>query len=123
MSDTMHDLIAELGRLKEEKRRHEFNAKKVGKQIELQERRLIDEMDAQKITEQKSAAGKVTLSEAVYPQVQDWDAVYKFIHDNEYFHCLEKRFAVLAYREFLGQGKTVPGVVPHTKRKVSFKEI
>jgi len=83
----------------------------------------MDALDDQQITESRSEAGKVTLGEAVYPQVQDWDAFYQWILENQYMHFLEKRAAVLAYREALGQGIAVPGVLPFTKRKITFREI
>ena len=122
MGATLHDLIGELGNLRVEKKRLAYEARLVDDKIAAKEREIMDMMDEQQLTETKSDAGKVTLGEAVYPQVQDWDAVYDFIRENDYFHCLEKRFAVLAYREILSQGNTVPGVLPFTKRKVTFKE-
>jgi hypothetical protein len=122
MDNTLHDLIAQLGELRAEKKRLDYAARKVTEHITAKEREIIDVMDDQHITETKSEAGKVTLGEAVYPQVEDWDAVYDFILENRFLHCLEKRFAVLAYREILEQGNVVPGVVPFTKRKITFRE-
>jgi hypothetical protein len=122
MDNTLHDLIQKLGEQRNEKKRLDYESREMGKQIAATEYALMDLMDDLQISETRTDAGKVILGEAVYPQVEDWDAVYQFIHDNEYYHCLEKRFAVLAYREILGQGNNVPGVVPYTKRKVTFKE-
>jgi hypothetical protein len=122
MDNTLHDLISQLSDLRTEKKRLDFESRQMDPQIKAVEAKIIEAMDDQQITETRSSAGKVTLGDAVYPQVEDWDAVYKFIHDNEYYHCLEKRFAVLAYREILGQGNSVPGVQPFTKRKVTLRE-
>lgn len=122
MDNTLHELITQLGELRALKKHHEFEASEVGKCIEIKEREIMDVMDAQEVTESKSAAGKVTLGEAVYPQVGDWDAFHKWILENGYLHFLERRAAVLAYREALGQGIAVPGVLPFTKRKITFKE-
>jgi glucosamine 6-phosphate synthetase-like amidotransferase/phosphosugar isomerase protein len=120
--DNLHQLIEQLGDLRAQKKRLDYESRQITTRIETKEREIMEAMDNQEITESGSAAGKVSLGEAVYPQVTDWDAVYKFIHENEYYHCLEKRFAVLAYREILGQGNSVPGVVPFTKRKLRFTE-
>ena len=120
--NTLHDLIAQLGELRSAKKHFEFEANEMGKAIAIKEREIMDVMDAQEVTESKSAAGKVTLGEAVYPQVEDWDAFHTWILENQYMHFLEKRAAVLAYREALGQGIAVPGVLPFTKRKITFRE-
>jgi hypothetical protein len=122
MDNTLHDLIVQLGELRTQKKALEYEANQIGRSIELVERDLIMVMDAQHITESKSAAGKVTVGEAVYPQVQNWDEFHQWILENGYLHFLERRAAVLAYREALGQNIPVPGVLPFTKRKITFKE-
>ena len=121
MDNTLNDLITQLGELREAKKRHEYEAKEFGKAIAIKEHEIMDAMDDQQILESKNVAGqKVTLGEAVYPQVEDWDAFHGWILENHYMHFLEKRAAVLAYREALGQGIAVPGVLPYTKRKIKF---
>jgi len=122
MDNTLHALIVRLGEHRTEKKRLEYEAREVGKAITAIEYELMDVMDDLQILESKSVAGKVTLGEAVYPQVDDWDAFHSWILENNYLHFLEKRAAVLAYREALGQGIAVPGVLPFTKRKITFKE-
>jgi hypothetical protein len=122
MDNTLHDLITQLGELRALKKHFEFEASEMGKAIEIKEREIMDVMDAHEVTESASAAGKVTLGEAVYPQVKDWDAFHHWILENNYMHFLERRAAVLAYREALGQGIAVPGVLPFTKRKITFRE-
>jgi len=122
MDNTLHELITQLGELRTTKKKLDYESRQVSELIEIKEHEIMDAMDDQQITESKSAAGKVTLGESVYPQVKDWDAFYQWILDNHYMHFLEKRAAVLAYREALGQGIAVPGVLPFTKRKIKFTE-
>ena len=122
MSNTLHTLIAQLGEHRTEKKLLEYKAKEIGKLITSLEHDLMDAMDDQQVTESKSAAGKVRLTEAVYPQVEDWDAFHGWILENNYLHFLERRAAVLAYREALNQGIPVPGVLPFSKRKIAFTE-
>ena len=122
MDNTLHDLISQLGELRAIKKKLEYEARQTGELITVKEHEIMDALDDQQITESRSEAGKVTLGEAVYPQVQDWDAFYQWILENQYMHFLEKRAAVLAYREALGQGIAVPGVLPFTKRKITFRE-
>lgn len=123
MDNTLNSLISQLGEYRTEKKRLEYEAREIGKRITAMEYEIMDVMDNQQITESKNIAGqKVTLGEAVYPQVEDWDAFHTWILENHYLHFLEKRAAVLAYREALGQGIAVPGVLPFTKRKITFRE-
>ena len=123
MDNTLNDLISKLGDFRTEKKRLEYEAKEIGKHITSVEYEIMDMMDDQQIMESKNTSGqKVTLGDAVYPQVHDWDEFHTWILANNYLHFLEKRPAVLAYREALGQGIPVPGVLPFTKRKITFKE-
>lgn len=122
MDNTLNSLITHLRDLRTEKKRLDYEANEIAKRIAAVEHEIIDAMDDQQIIESKSQAGKVILGEAVYPQVQDWDAFHNWILENHYLHFLERRAAVLAYREALGQGIAVPGVLPYTKRKITFKE-
>lgn len=123
VDNTLNDLISKLGDFRREKKRLEFEAKEIGKHVTAMEYEIMDAMDDQQIMESKNNSGqKVTLGEAVYPQVDDWDAFHTWILENNYLHFLEKRAAVLSYREALGQGIAVPGVLPYVKRKITFKE-
>ena len=123
MDNTLNDLISQLGELRMQKKEYEYHAREVSRVIANKEHEIMDAMDDQQITESKNVSGqKVTLGESVYPQVDDWDAFHSWILENNYLHFLEKRPAALAYREALGQGIPVPGVLPFTKRKITFKE-
>lgn len=123
MDNTLHKLIKQLGQLRTKKARLNMLLGQTEKLIAAKERDIIAAMDGQQITESKSAAGKVSLGQSVYPQVKDWEAFHQWILENSYLHFLERRAAVLAYREALEQGITVPGVLPFTKRKITFREV
>lgn len=123
MDNTLHELIEQLGQLRTEKARLNMLLGQTEKLIAAKERDIIAAMDDQQITESKSAAGKVSLGQSVYPQVKDWEAFHQWILENSYLHFLERRAVVRAYREALEQGITVPGVLPFTKRKITFREV
>lgn len=122
METNLSTLIESLGSLKREKKALEAQVKDMEKQIEGVEKNLLLAMDAEGVIESKSSIGKVTVSDSVYPHVEQWEQFYEFILENKYLHLLERRPAVLAYRELLNLGRPVPGVLPFTKRKVTFKE-
>lgn len=123
MDNTLNALIDKLGDLRTIKKKAEYDAREAGKQIDAVTFEIMDLMDDLQMTETKNASGKkVTLGEAVYPQVENWDAFHGWILENGYMHFLERRAAVLAYREALNSNIPVPGVLPYTKRKITFKE-
>lgn len=122
MSTTLSSLIDYLSELKASKKGLESQLKYVEKTISATEADIIKAMDAEGILESKNHVAKVTVSESVYPHVEQWDQFAEFILENRYLHLLERRPAVLAYRELLSLGKPVPGVLPFTKRKLTYKE-
>lgn len=65
--------------------------------------------------------GTVSIEESVVPQAKDWDAFYKFIGRNKYYHLLERRPSVTGCRELWEMGKQVPGVEKFTKRSVKLR--
>jgi hypothetical protein len=123
LDNTLNGLIAQLGELRAAKKQLEFGVKDMEGRITIKERQIMDVLDDQRLTESGGPAGKVILSESVYPQVASWDEFHAWILENHYMHFLEKRPAVLAYREAINQGIPVPGVLPFTKRKLTFKEV
>jgi hypothetical protein len=120
---TTQDLLQSLCDLHRIEKELNAKVKATKKSIALLELELMRAMDNDGITETgNKAIGKVVLSESVYPQVENWDEFGDYIITNRYIHLLERRPAVLAYRELLNLGRVVPGTLPFTKRKLSFKE-
>lgn len=122
MNQNLSELIILLSGQKQQKKKIEQDLKLVDGTIAKLEEQIIHAMDDEGIIESKSAVGKVKIDESVYPHVEDWSAFHAFIQENNYMFMLEKRPAVLAYREQLQLGRAVPGVVPFTKRKLSYRE-
>lgn len=122
MSNRISNLIDSLSELRVSKKRLEGQLKGVEADIAAVEKLILTAMDDEGLLESKNAVGKVTLSESVYPHVEQWEQFAEFVLENRYLHLLERRPAVLAYREMLSLGKAVPGILPFTKRKVTFKE-
>lgn len=120
---TTKELLQSLCELQSIKKSLNSQVKDIEKQITIVEKELMSAMDADGVTEAgNTSIGKVSLSESTYPQVESWDVFGEFILTNRYLHLLERRPAVLAYRELLTLGRIVPGVLPFTKRKLTFKE-
>lgn len=60
-------------------------------------------------TGMKTPYGTVALKTSTRYYAQDWDAMYRFIQDNDALHLLEKRLAQKNMSEFL---ETNPGLIP-----------
>ena len=64
--------------------------------------------------------GTITLKTSVRFYAQDWDAMYRFIHDNDAGFLLEKRIAQRNMAEFLEKN---PGQVPPGLNTMSELEV
>ena len=122
MSGTLSSLIDSLSTLRSQKKRVESDLKTIEERIGDVEHDIMRAMDAEGITESKSTIGKVVVSESVYPKLEQWEPFADYVLSERALYLLEKRPAVLAYREQLTLGRAVPGILPFTKRKVTFKE-
>lgn len=114
------DLIDKMASLKTQKAEHDSSATALGREIEALEQQIIDVLDEQKTTKGSSKTATVSIAESVQPNVENWDAVFEFIRKNRMFHLVQRRMSAPAWRELESLGKKVPGVVPFTKRSLSF---
>lgn len=122
MDTTLNKLIDELAALRGEKKRIEYDLKTVAKSIAAVEWNLIQALDDQGVTSSGNQVAKVSIRESVHPQVEDWEQFHNWILDNRCIEYLQRRASDTVYREALGLGRTVPGVVPYTKRSITFRE-
>lgn len=84
---------------------------------------LKTQMDAQGLTSFKSDYGTAFLTTTDYANVADWDAVIRFIRDNEAYDMLEKRVSKIAVRGYIEANKAVPpGITYGTKLEVNVRE-
>ena len=84
---------------------------------------LKAQMDAQGLTSFKSDYGTAFLTTTDYANVADWDAVIRFIRDNEAYDMLEKRVSKIAVRGYIEANKAVPpGITSGTKLEVNIRK-
>lgn len=120
---TIGDTIDALHLLREGKRALEEQAKLKAQEIEVLELSLIAQLDAQGISKSTGKKATVSITTAVKPSVEDWDAFYAYIGKNKFYHLLERRPAVLACRELFDTKGKIPGVVPFTQRKLNVRSV
>ena len=115
--------IDALHALREDKRQLEGLLKAKAQEIDLAENELIEQMDQQNITKSTGSKATVSITTAVKPSVEDWDAFYAFIGKNKYYHLLERRPSVTGCRELFDTKGKIPGVVPFTQRKLNIRSV
>lgn len=92
-------------------------------QMEKIEAWIKEQADTQGVTSFKTNHGTAFLTTVDYANVADWDAVLKYIRDNEAFDMLEKRISKTAVRGYIENTKTVPpGVNYGTKLEVNIRK-
>ena len=73
---------------------------------------------------QKTESGTISVSEEEVAQVDDWDAVFKYIRKKDAFHLMYKRILNPAWREEVAANrkKPVPGIKGFTKYKLALRK-
>lgn len=77
--------------------------------------------EAVNLTSGGGKKSEFTIEPEILPQASNWDSFYQYIHDNKYFHLLQRRPAVKACQELWSQGTAIPGIDKFTKTKVTVK--
>lgn len=123
MSDALGSRADEFFALREEKRRLEDQLEAVEAEMRIREMELLQQMDTQGVTKITGHKATISVSESVKPSVEDWTEFENYIHENRYFHLLERRPSVLGCRELFEKHGRIPGVVPYIQRKLRMLKI
>lgn len=116
--------IDRLFEVREKIREAEDQAKAHRAVYDAMEANLLQRLKDEGMTKATGGKASIAISESIVPQVEDWDAFYKYIGRNKAFHLLERRPSAGAYRELMAQRtKPLPGVVPFTKQKLSLRTV
>jgi len=124
---TVDDVVALYVRLRNEK---SAIATKAGEAIDVIEAKL-DKLEAwiktkadeQGVTSFKTNHGTAFLTTVDYASVENWDAMLKFVKDNNAFDMFEKRVSKTAVRGYIDANKEVPsGVTYGTRIEVNVRK-
>lgn len=116
-------LIDKMWDLREQKRGHDAASKAISEEIEAVESQLLQVMDSDGVVKSTGKKASAGITEAIRPNVIDWDAFYTYIGKNKYWHLLERRPSVTGCRELLEKKGKVPGVEPFTKRTINLRTV
>lgn len=98
-------------------KQHEVDElKKEETRLDLQLQELLQNLGLNKATGKQAtfSAKKIEV-----PNIVDWDAFYKFIHDHNYYHLLQKRVSSPAVMEAFSIHGKIDGVETVTITKTS----
>lgn len=107
--------------LRAKKAELEAAVKDVAGQIEDLETELMEAMQQAGIEKTATKLGSVSISSSVVAQVEDWDAFLAYIYKHKAGHLLQRRVSDPAWRELMEMGRKVPGTVPFTKKRLTYR--
>jgi hypothetical protein len=73
---------------------------------------IIEQLKSLSLEGAKGSAATAAITYKVKPSVTDWDAVYKYIADNNMFELLHKAITVSLWTALQDDGIVVPGTEP-----------
>ena len=84
---------------------------------------LMAKLDADGLTSFKTEYGTAFLTTTDFANVEDWDAVLRFIREEDAFDMLEKRVSKTAVRGYIEANKEVPpGIKYGTKLDINIRK-
>ena len=111
----LDDLLSQRKDLYDEKKSiEEGELKKINKDLKSLDGFIIRRMQDNGIQQCRANDGRATfyISEEVVPEIVDWDSLYTFIAENNYFHLLYRKVTARSFRELIENGIEVPGAEP-----------
>lgn len=82
-----------------------------------QQKKKVDELREEMVTQMqeagtdtyKSDMGTISLTKSLVPTVNDWDALYNYIHNNQAYELLQRRVTTNAWRDRIEEEGAIPG--------------
>lgn len=124
---TVDDVVALYVRLRNEKGAIKAEAEQkvsvIDTKLDKLEAWIKTKADEQGVTSFKTNHGTAFLTTVDYASVEDWDAIVKFVKDNDAFDMFEKRVSKTAVRGYIDAHSAVPsGVTYGTRIEVSVRK-
>ena len=113
---TASDIMTRLFAIRQQKADLESEVKTLGEEWAGLEAELLRQMEEQGSSRVGiDGLGLAIRTATIVPVVEDWDAFYAFIKDNDMLYLLQKRVGAPAYRELLEAGTPPAGTRPFEK--------
>lgn len=125
MTDSIGKLIDDLDKVREKKRALDEKVKDLEAQYRELSETILKMLEEQDLPKASGKRATVSRSEALVGQLEDWEALTKYISRTKNFQLFERRISAAAFRELFEKKGEVPGIKPFTKvtlRHSSLKE-
>lgn len=120
---TLGSMIDQMFAIRQQRAELSTEDKKLSAEYEALGAQVMALLDEQGTTMSRAATASAVITEEEVAQVEDWDAVYNYIVENEAFFLLQRRFNNAPWRELRANGDEVPGTAPVKVRKVAVRKI
>lgn len=101
------------------KRRERLTLQEKANKLEQEEKNLQAELDALGAAEGQYGSYYLRVKAKQVPRAVDWNAFYKYVHDNNAFDMLHKRLTETAIMARVREGEIIPGIVTDDKKTYS----
>lgn len=120
---TIGELIDKLHAKRQEIAAHREQERELKKQEEEIEMQVISAMQEQDTTQGAGKLAQARVSEKLLPQVTDWDKFYQFIHQNRFYHLLQRRPSSTGCQELFDTQGDIPGVERFRKMQINLRSL
>ena len=107
---TIKELLEKKQALDEQLRVKNLEIKEIKGESQQVETALFEKMRSEEIEKTGIDGYSVRINRDIFPQVDDWDSVFKYVKENDMFRLLYKRINSLAFRELVDNGTIPPGI-------------
>lgn len=115
------DRIEELAELREKIREADAAIKELKEEFDRKQWEVMQAMEDAGIDQAKSESATVFVGKDVVPTVKDWEALTKYIKENDAHYLFQKRIVQTAWKELVEMGEAIPGVEPFEKPKLNMR--
>jgi predicted transcriptional regulator len=125
MAESIGCMIDNLDKIRDKKRGLDEQVKDLEAQYRELTEKILDRMATENMPKASGRRATVSRSETIVGQLEDWEALTKYISRTKNFQLFERRISAAAFRELFEKKGEVPGVKPFTKvtlKHTSLKE-
>ena len=124
-AESIGSMIDNLDKIRDKKRGLDEQVKDLEAQYRELTEKILDRMATENMPKASGRRATVSRSETIVGQLEDWEALTKYISRTKNFQLFERRISAAAFRELFEKKGEVPGVKPFTKvtlKHTSLKE-
>lgn len=115
-------LTEQLFNIRKQKSALKEQEKELNSQERVAKANLLEEMKKQGIVKLSNEEGSFIITSVVRPKVVNWEALYKYISDNNAYHLLHRRISTAPFEEMYHNGDPLPGVEVREYEEISMRK-